>query len=324
MPAQVTDVRSNANDQLVYAATALRRSAKKRTLFAAISKGRKHVRSATDLAQELGWSEKDVLTIGRRLTNAHLVEQAKSGGRVAYKKDPFYASQRERILRLAGHSELLAAIPTKVSSASQSGTVNVRLRLPRRVIRVERVTLDDIDSFRLVRGIANGTHDPRSISERRLKEGIQVVLGDTGVFNDWGGEGNDLYTTATRVRGRRIAAAFGLKGPGTSGVLTLAKLGKNGDQVISLFQSPADLFVIQYCGQIHEVVTKEVKAHAEIKSVYEQRLIRYAILNGDDTSRLLTAYPGEFRLADASSRGTPDGRPSQPSRGPSRARPARC
>ena len=216
------------------------------------------------------------------------------------KKDSFYASQRERILRLAGHSELLAAIPTKANPASKSGTASVHLRLPRRVVRV-----DDIDSFKLVRGIANGTRDPRSISERRLKDGIQVVLGETGVFNDWGGEGNDLYTTATRVRGRRIAAAFGLKGPGTSGVLTLAKLGKNGDQVISLFQSPADLFVIQYCGQIHEVVTKEVKAHAEIKSVYEQRLIRYAILNGDDTSRLLTAYPGEFRLARASSRGTP-------------------
>ena len=79
---------------------------------------------------------------------------------------------------------------------------------------------------------------------------VRRSIGETGSFTDWGGERNDLFTSKIHLKGKRRAVAFAFKGPGTSGALTPRKLGKNGDQIQRLFLSPAEVFVIQYHGQI--------------------------------------------------------------------------
>ena len=39
------------------------------------------------------------------------------------------------------------------------------------------------------------------MSESRFKKGIQRVVGEKGVFKDWGGETSDLWTTPVRRQG---------------------------------------------------------------------------------------------------------------------------
>lgn len=78
--------------------------------------------------------------------------------------------------------------------------------------------------------------------------------------------------------------------------MTPAKLGKNGDQIQRLFLSPADVFIVQYHDQIGQAVVEQMKAFATINSVHEGKQVWYGVINGDDTRRLLAAYPNKFGL----------------------------
>ena len=65
-------------------------------------------------------------------------------------------------------------------------------------------------------------------------------------------ERNDFLTDKLKLGGSRRLAAFALKGPGMTGVLTPAKMGKNGDQIQRLARSPAHVLIVQFHGQIGE------------------------------------------------------------------------
>ena len=84
------------------------------------------------------------------------------------------------------------------------------------------------------------------------------------------------------------------KGPGKSGILTPAKMGKNGDQIQRLARSPAQVLIVQYHGQVSDEVREQLEQFARLKSVWEQRPIWYGIIDGDDTSRLCAAYGSKF------------------------------
>jgi hypothetical protein len=84
----------------------------------------------------------------------------------------------------------------------------------------------------------------------------------------------------------------------SKGTLTPGKLGKNGDQIQRLFESPADVFFVQYHGQIDESVVHQMKKMAIANSVMEDKQIWYGVIDGDDTNRLLAAYPKQFKVKD--------------------------
>lgn len=134
----------------------------------------------------------------------------------------------------------------------------------------------------------------QSVSEKAFKQGIQKLIGETGVFQDWGGERNDLYTSKVKFKGQRRTVAFAFKGPGTGGILTPRKLGKNADQIQRLFLSPAEVFIVQYHGQIDQSVLEQMRAFATLNSVKEGKRIWYGVIDGDDTLKLLAAYPNQF------------------------------
>ena len=161
-------------------------------------------------------------------------------------------------------------------------------------VQVDEVTCDDFDQFAKVRRVK--TTEATSISEKAFKNGIAKLLGESGKFHDWGGERNDLYTSKLRHNGKRRSVAFAFKGPGARGILTPGKLGRNGDQIQRLFLSPADIFIVQYHGQIDQSVVEQMKAFATINSVRESKRVWYGVFDGDDTARLLAAYPRQFDL----------------------------
>jgi hypothetical protein len=288
----VSDARSNPNDQIAHAATVLKRSLKLRKVFEAICRGGKKPKTVSQLMTLVKYGQVEVLQLGGRLADQQLVHKTKVGTELAYEKDRFFAANRVKILRYATNPNALGKLPTKVSPRSGgAGPLSVVIRGAK--VRIREITVEDIDQFAATRKVKNAP--ARIISEKAFKKGVQKLVGEKGKFQDWGGEPNDLFTTRVRIRGRRITTAFAFKGPGTSGILTPAKLGKNGDQIQRLFLSPADIFIIQYHAQIGQAVIEQMKAFATLNSVREGKQVCYGVIDGEDTRRLMAAYPNKFK-----------------------------
>jgi len=290
----VSDVRSNSRDQIGHAVEVLGRSKARLAVFSAIYRGKKKIKAVNEIAASTGLSRVRVLQEGLRLSSNELVEQLRLGGLTVYKKYAFYSANKGKILRLAKNRKAFSRFHTKVRPApSTAQVVTLRLAVPRP--RTRQVTVDDIDSFSRIREVEVlvGTYTP--IPEARFKRGIARILGDSGEFQDWGGETNDLYTTKLRMFGSRVTATFAFKGPGKKGILTPAKMGKNGNQIQRLFRLPADLYVVQYWGQISEDVIEQLRTFAVAKAALGGERVFYGIIDGDDSTRLMIAYPKAFK-----------------------------
>ena len=295
MPQAVTDARSNAQDQIAHAAKVVGKSPIARAVFAAIYTGKQRVKTVGEISLATGLSRKQVLTHGKKFDSSHIVEQIKERGDTAYRKDNFFHCNKAKILALAGNAGKLQRFPTKTNPASRATSVTVKLRLRPENPPPMRVTVDDIDSFLRVRRIAPCGNVPTTVSENTFKHGVRKILGETGEFSDWGGERNDLFSTRMKIKGKRVAVAFGFKGPGTKGVLVPGKLGKNGDQIQRLFETDADAFLIQYWREIEQSVLNQMYAMAVKNTLHTNRQVYYGLIDGQDSNRLILAYVKHFK-----------------------------
>src|SRR5712664_4574408 len=123
----------------------------------------------------------------------------------------------------------------------------------------------------------------KPFSEQWLKDGLKKVIGEGGTSQDWGGEKNGLFSTRFRLNGKRISVAFGLKGRATKEPLVPKKMGKRGDQIQRLMASDADVFLVQFWGQIDESVIEQMRTFAIVKSWSQRKQILYGIIDGQDT-----------------------------------------
>ena len=294
MPLSVSDARSNAADQIAHVVQVLGRANQRIAVFKAVYFGKRQVKTVNEIAAATGLDRIRVLTEGKKLANNQIVRQIRAAGITAYEKDPFYSAQKERILRLVRNPVALANLATK-TRPKVPWAKPVTIRVPRQRVQAQYITIEDIDSFRRARRVRGESGQFKPTPEVRFKKGIAQILGEHGQFADWGGERNDLYTSRVRISGRRFAAAFAFKGPGTRGVLTPKKMGKNGDQIQRLFKTAATVFLIQYWGQIDESVVEQMEEFAKAKSAVDGSLVRFGIIDGDDSERLLRAYPKAFK-----------------------------
>src|SRR5258707_6174805 len=113
LPAHVTDVRSNPDEQIAHAAGLISRSSHRRTVFKAIYRGKQKTKTVSQLMKATGFGRICVLKQGRALADNHIVKQIKVDGETAYEKDRFYAQKRGKILRLAENRRKLLEFPTK-------------------------------------------------------------------------------------------------------------------------------------------------------------------------------------------------------------------
>jgi hypothetical protein len=295
MPLSVSDVRSSPSDQIEHAVRVLGRSKQRLKVFKAIYRGKKRAKSVNEIALATGLDRIRVLQEGRRLADNQIVKLVRAAGITIYEKDRFYSGQKEKILRLVQDPVALANLPTKTRPRPiWPKTISTPIRIPSARIHVREITIDEIDSFSRVQRIRvePGSYVP--MPEVQFKRGIAKILGEGGRFRDWGGEQNDLYTNKVRISGWRMQAAFAFKGRGTKGILIPAKMGKNGDQIQRLFKTAASVFLVQYWAQISESVVDQMAEFAKAKSVGTGTLIRYGIIDGDDSNRLIKAYPRAF------------------------------
>lgn len=160
-----------------------------------------------------------------------------------------------------------------------------------------RLWIQDIDSFAKVRDVNVAEVQPflrpggyLDRSEDAIQIAIEQIIGEPFHKKDWGGEINDLYSGEIRVNGHRTATAFMLKGNGLkSPTMEIADCGKNGDQLLRLFNSPAELFVVQFVGNIAEAVIADVEGKVKQRRA-QGHDAHYCIMNGQDTACLLYAY----------------------------------
>jgi hypothetical protein len=293
VPINVSDSRSNPADQIAHAVEVLGRAKQRIAVFKAIYFGKRRVKSVNEIATATGLTRIRVLQEGKRLADNQLVKQIGAAGMTAYEKDPFYSAQKMKILRLVQDPIAFASFPTKARPRTTLPTA-ITIRIPRPRVQARYITVDDIESFHRVTNVGVEPGDYTPIPEARFKRGIAKILGEGGRFRDWGGERNDLYTNRVRIAGRRHAAAFAFKGPGTKGILTPRGMGKNADQIQRLFKTAASVFVVQYWGQMAESVVEQMEEFAKAKSAVEGSVVFFGVIDGDDSNRLIKAYGKAF------------------------------
>ena len=251
MPIAVSDARSNPNDQIAHAANSLRSSPRRKKVFVEIYRGKKKAKTVAELMKAAKLTQVAVLQDGGKLSGLHIVNQIKVDGKTAYEKDTFIATNKNKILALAGNLKKLKEYPTKYNQKpSGGGSGPLRVIVQGAKVQITPVTCDDFDQFAKAKKFK--TAPKKAISEKAFKAGVLKLIGDKGNFQDWGGEKNDLYTTKLKFKGQRRPVALAFKGPGMQGTLTPKKLGKNGDQIQRLFLSAAEIFIVQYHSQIDQ------------------------------------------------------------------------
>ena len=289
-PISVSDSLSNTNEQIEQAVKAIGRSESNRLVYVAIYRGKRAIKTVSQIAESTGLRRKQVLTSGKRFYDRQIVEQTKQNGETAYRKIQFFYTHRSKILTLVKHREKLAQFPTK--RRTPQTTV---IRLSTKNADVEQIMIDDIESFGRVKSVSANGLLPPNVSESQFKRGVQAILGEPGDFKDWGGEKNDIYSSRLRIQGKRLQAAFALKGPAQKGKLVPGKMGVNGDQIQRLFATAADVFLVQYGGVIGESVIEQMQKFAIAKSLADRKKIRFGVIDGNDSLRIYQAYKKEFR-----------------------------
>jgi len=154
-----------------------------------------------------------------------------------------------------------------------------------------KVNIEDIDELKEVASISYNDKSldlniHKSIPEKDIKKWFAEILNEKNVTKDWGGETSDLVTSHIHVMGKRLSGAFALKGPSKFHPMSIKDLGKNGDQIVRLFNEPADLLILQHCHYIKSETCKTMEAFA---SRFDN-IRRYCIIDGIDTLRILKAY----------------------------------
>ena len=295
MPQSVSDVRSHPSEQIAHIVQVLGRSKQRLKIFKAIYRGKKRSKTVNEIATSTGLNRIRVLQEGKLLADNYIVKPIRAAGTIAYEKDPFYSANKKRILRLIQDPVAFDSMPTS-SRLQHIRPKDATIRIPRARIQAQYITIDEIDSFGRVERIGVEPDRYVPMPESRFKSGIAQILREGGRFKDWGGERNDLYTIKVRISGRRLPTAFAFKGIGTRGILTPGKMGRNGDQIQRLFKTAASVFLVQYWGQISDSVVDQMAEFAKARSVSEGTRIHYGVIDGDDSNRLVRAYPRAFRL----------------------------
>lgn len=288
---EVSDSLSNREEQIERVVKAIGRSKTRLAVFEAIYFHKSRVKSVQEIADRTGLTRMEVLKAGGHLARHGAVNQTKKEKDTAYEKiDAFHVS-KPTILRYVKNPKKLESLPTK---RKVSGIVVQKISLPKSAAKVSRIVVDDIDNFARIRKISTGKSLSADVSETQFKNGVQKVVGEPGTFKDWGGEKSDLYTTRLRVAGKRKAAAFAFKGPGLKGKLVPGRMGKNGDQMLRLFQEDADVYIVQHWREIDSSVIELMRNLAVAKSVMTGRRIWYSTVDGVDSERLRLAYSSKF------------------------------
>lgn len=288
----VSNPSADSEEKIVHAAELLRRSKQAKLVFQYVYKGKTAFKSIEEMRHGIVGFGKKTYTAAARLAAEDVIDKKRVGKGISYGKNEFYTHNRERIVRLSENPRRLKDFPTKRNARiiSQHTTFSFRTN-PRPI----PITIDEIDSFNKVQSVGDRPFpDVKQMTERTINHGICVIVGAIEK-KDWAGERNDIFGTTVQIKGKRIAAAFALKGRGQKGMLRPLMMGKNGDQIPRLFQGTARVHFVVHNDAIHESVYDLLQTHAIEKSIETGEEIYYCVIDGNDLSRIVASYPEAFK-----------------------------
>ncbi|MDO8528448.1 MAG: hypothetical protein Q7S06_00980, partial [Nanoarchaeota archaeon] len=252
----------------------------------------KKIKKISEISEKTGLSIVRVAQECKKLRGRDMIELYKENGQLkkvsgelAYIKKDFFTLHRDKILNLAKNKKSLEKISTKSNPKINVTSEIIRIK-SNWSPRIEQISIEDIDNFKGVKNISS-FKDKSKFYEKDVKTKFKKILYEEGDFTDWGGEKNDLFTTRVKFNGKRIPSAFAFKGKGTTGILTPKKMGKNADQIQRLFQSPAEIFFVQYNGQIAQSIIEQMKNCATINSLHDGKKIYFGVIDGLDTNKIM-------------------------------------
>lgn len=236
------------------------------------------------------------------LAKHHLISKSENAGqvldgsRLLYGKDETVRANRAQIIALADNPKKAAKLVTKRNPGSSNvRPFEIKIVMNTKPAKVRMVRVEDIGEFKKVCGIKEiSPLTPDRLSENDFKNGLVKLLSLRTAPKDWGGEINDIFAATILVGKKKMRGAFALKGPAKKGPLSPAMMGKNGDQIQRLFRSPADLFVVQYEGEVQQSVHEQMETFARARSALGAD-VHYAVFDDFSSKRLRIAYPKAFK-----------------------------
>ena len=205
MALDVSDFRSNPNDQIAHAVRVIGRSSDRRKVFKAVYTGKRKFKTVEEIMRQTGLNRVRVDQEILKFVSNGIIRREKIDGEIVYGKDPFYAHNRDKILRFTQDKKKFEKFPTKINPKILAATIAIRL--PRQMSKVKRISVDDIESFAQVR-VQPHNLPVRPVREGWVKDGIRKLLGEQGDFRDWGGEQDDFGSSRLLMNGRRVTASF--------------------------------------------------------------------------------------------------------------------
>lgn len=291
----VRNVGGDRNDQVFSAYQSIGKSKQRLEVFLAICKGKKKEKSVSWIKKNTTLkNNKRVTEEAKKLVDDEIILQLdhKIDGETAYKKVDFLCKHKNDVLRLIHKKNAREQFPTKINPKIRitSRNIDVALTLPKSEVKTKSISIQEIDNFSKIKGMKSMDYNLNR-NEDDIKELFKNIAGEKGKFTDSPVEKNDLLTYLT-MNGKKILVAFAFKGKSKKDIKKLRPMdmGKNGDQVQRLFSSPAEVFFVQFVGQIDESMLSTMEQQATLKSYYTGKKIFFGIIDGNDTSKIFAKY----------------------------------
>lgn len=282
---KVSDSLSHNPDQTINASAIIGSSKYKRAVFERVCFEKRKQVSLDQIVKETNLPRQQLMNAAKTLADEGIIVQDK-GHITIYKKNCSLCKKRNKILSMAGSETKSTEFRDKFLGRGQKNPV-VKV-YGEKSVNIKQISIEDIDQFKKIKDTPNQEY--MDLKEEDVKQKLRSILQEPAEYKDWGGEFFDLGTYV-KIQGKRLRTVFALKGRGKKITkLRLKDMGKNGDQVDRLFLATAQVFLVQFVGQIGEDVLHSLETNAKSKSFATGQTIYYGIIDGNDTARIFKTY----------------------------------
>jgi len=177
MVKSVSDSRSNDREQIEFTARKIGKSKIRQAVFSAICYGKQQKKSVSKIMEITQLPRKTVLWESKKFHNWGIFDQIKSGVDPVYQKDNFLCQHTAEILTNAIDKKKREKIPTKrkISISGFSSKITIS-NIPKKLVKINQIFVDDIDSFSKVKKIGSMPNVFRDESD--VKKLIKKILGE--------------------------------------------------------------------------------------------------------------------------------------------------
>ncbi len=285
MALRVSDSLSHNPRQIDTAAELIGSSKYKRAVFERVCFGKRKTVSIAQIVLETNLPRRQLMNAANFLADNGIIEQPKEHV-TTYLKNCTLCNQRKKILSMAGNETKKDRFRKKFFQKENKTVIKI---YNRKNVTISPISIDDIDEFNKIKNTPNQNY--MNLKEDIVKKKLIKILREKGKYKDWGGEFYDLGTWI-KINGKRLRAVFALKGRGKKITkLRLKDMGTNGDQIDRMFMASAQVFFVQFVGQVGEDIFVSLENNAKAKSFATGQKIYYGVIDGNDTARIFKTFP---------------------------------